>query len=69
MKDKPLGGIVMCPLYGGSKDRYSLWLDEWYTIFYICSDKRVNNWPKINLKKRVERRGPVKNVVVPEVFL
>ena len=69
MKDKPLGGIVKFTLDSWSKDRYSLWLDEWYTDFFICSDNRINNWPKISLEKRVVRRGLVKNVVVPEVFL
>ena len=69
MKDKQSGGIVRFPPHGSSGVRYSLQLDEWCTIFFICVDKRVNNWPKIRLEKRVVRRGLVKNVVVPEVFL
>ena len=69
MKDKQSGGIVKTPVATWSNDRYSLCLDEWYTIYYICSDKSVNNWPKISLEKRVDRRGPVEKLVVPEVFL
>ena len=69
MKDKQSGGIVRFPPHGSSGVRYSLQLDEWFTIFFICSVKSINNWPKISLEKRGERRGSVKNVVVPEVFL
>ena len=69
MKDKKSGGIVKFALDSRSGDMYSLQLDKWLTTYFLCAKAEVNNWPKINLEKRAVRRGLVKNVVVPEVFL